>query len=292
MVFVAKGAGQWPDAAAFANECYVIHSPDVHITRTHVNVECVPEFYDIPYVADDESVGAALTRLRERAGLSMRELASAAKYSHASGIQRYVDANYEGPLPLKIAQKFIGALSGRGSPPIADDEVMRLTGLSTGNAVPFKMEGASDARMRHDVPVFGTALGAAEVYDGEAVEQTTLNSGEIIAYLRRPVLLDGRADVYGLYVQGSSMAPRYRDGATVFVEQKKPPRIGDDAVIYLRVADDHDGERASCVLIKTLARKTASYIELEQYSPALSFQIPVERIERMDRVVPWDELVA
>lgn len=152
------------------------------------------------------------------------------------------------------------------------------------------MEGASEQRMKRDVPVYGTALGADEIVEGEAIEQTELNRAEIIDWRRRPVLLDGRADVYALYVQGSSMAPRHRDGAVLFVESRRPPSVGDDAVVYLRTHDDHDGERPSSVLVKTLVKKSASFVELEQYTPPLTFRIPMERVARMDRVITLDEL--
>ena len=152
------------------------------------------------------------------------------------------------------------------------------------------MEGPGSIRMRRDVPVYGTALGAAEVIDGEAVEQTTLNTGDVIAYRRRPVILDGRADIYALYVQGSSMEPRHKDGAILFVEGNRRPAVGDDAVIYLRAPDEHDGERATSVLIKTLVKKSASFIELEQYNPRHTFRIPMERVQRMDRVLTLDEM--
>lgn len=152
------------------------------------------------------------------------------------------------------------------------------------------MEGASAERMKRDVPIYGTALGADEIVDGEAIEQTELNRGEVIGYRRRPVLLDGRADVYSLYVQGSSMAPRHRDGAVLFVEERRRPSVGDDAVVYLRMPDHEDGERPSSVLVKTVVRKSASFIELEQYTPPLIFRIPMERVARMDRVITLDEL--
>ena len=152
------------------------------------------------------------------------------------------------------------------------------------------MEGASEARMKRDVPIYGTALGADEVVDGEAIEQTELNRAEVIGYRRRPILLDGRADIYALYVQGGSMAPRHRDGAILFVEERRRPSVGDDAVVYLRVPDEHDGERPSSVLVKTVVRKSASYVELEQYNPPLVFRIPMERVARMDRVITLDEL--
>lgn len=158
-------------------------------------------------------------------------------------------------------------------------------------AQPFQMEGASARRMRPDLPIYGTALGAEEIIDGEAIEQTNLNSGEIVRYVSRPVLLEGRADAYGIYVQGSSMVPRFRDGATLFVERKRPARIGDDVVVYLRGPDDQAGERTQCVLVKELVRRTANYIELKQYTPEITFRIDAARVERIDRVIPWDDLI-
>jgi hypothetical protein len=243
-------------------------------------------------MAIHETTGAAVNRLRERAGRSLRALAAKAGYAAASSIQRYADPDFDNPLGVDVATRFADAMEGVGDPPIARAEVLMLTGLVTdGNAVPFRMEGASADRMRRDLPIYGTALGADEIVDGEAIEQTTLNRGEVVEYKRRPAILDGRADVYGLYVQGSSMQPRFRDGDTVFVESRKRPGVGDDAVIYLRVADEVEGERPSSVLIKAIVRKTASYVELEQYSPALTFRIPMERVDRMDRVLTLDDMI-
>jgi hypothetical protein len=184
-------------------------------------------------------------------------------------------------------------MTGLGDPPIARAEIITLTGLvADSNAVPFRMEGSGASRMNRDVPIYGTALGADEIVDGEAIEQTTLNRAEVVEYKRRPPILDGRADVYGLYVQGSSMQPRFRDGDTVFVESRKRPAVGDDAIIYLRTPDETEGERVSSVLIKAIVRKTASYVELEQYNPALTFRIAMERVERMDRVLTLDDMIA
>jgi len=243
-------------------------------------------------MATRETTGMAVNRLRDRAGLSLRALAAKAGYAAASSIQRYADPEFDNPLGVEVATRFADALAGQGDPPIARGEVLMLTGLVTdSNALPFRMEGASVQRMNRDLPIYGTALGADEIVDGEAIEQTTLNRGEVIEYKRRPAILDGRADVYGLYVQGSSMQPRFRDGDTVFVESRKRPAAGDDAVIYLRTPDDADGERTSSVLIKAIVRKTASYVELEQYNPAQIFRIAMERVERMDRVLTLDDMI-
>ncbi len=69
-------------------------------------------------------------------------------------------------------------------------------------------------------------------------------------------------------------------------------RIGDDVVVYLRDIDDDDGQRASAVLVKRLIRRTASHVELEQFGPAAKFRIETVKIVRIDRVIPWRELLS
>lgn len=161
------------------------------------------------------------------------------------------------------------------------------------NATPFKYEGASSQRMAENLPIYGTAIGTERLFDGDAVEQTMLNSGDTVGYLKRPTMLNGRGDVYGLYVQGSSMDPVFCEGATIVAETKRPPRIGDDVVVYLR-PDDHnedDGLRSRAVLVKRLVRRSGTWIELQQFSPALTFKIETADIVRVDRVMTLGDLL-
>lgn len=161
------------------------------------------------------------------------------------------------------------------------------------NAHPFKMEGASQDRMRRDLPLYGTALGASRQIDGEAIEQTTLNRSEVLGYARRPTILDGNASAYGLYVAGSSMDPRYRDGDMLVVDPKGRVRGGDDVVVYLRPREEvlDDGETARAVLVKVLIRRTAQHLVLEQYTPPKQFSVEMADVLRVDRVLPWQELL-
>lgn len=293
MVFVLEEPSYFADTAKLLDDRAMIgHTHDVHRECTSVNVEIVPLAVDNPPVPDDESTGAALGRLRLRAGLSVREFAQASGYSHGSGVQRYLEEAYTKRLPMDVAERMATALEGKGRPPIERNEVLVLAGIPVSNALPIQLENNAFVPLSHDVPIYGTALGSDELIDGEAVEQTMLNSSEVIGYLRRPSILGGRKDVYGLYVQGSSMHPRYKDGATVFVESRRLPAVGEDAVIYLRIPDEQDGERPCAVLIKSIVRKSGTFVELEQYNPPLCFRIPMARISKMDRVIPWDELVA
>lgn len=295
MVFVTEGASEGADAAALCDDgSCVLHSAYTKAYTYKAQVECVRIIDEDAYMSEVETVGTRLGALRERAGLTVREFAKAAGYSHGSGVQRYLEPTFAGPLGGKAAERIANALVGRGNPPITAEEIADLSRVTiVGNATPAApMEGASAQRMVRDVPVYGTALGAEAIYDGEAIEQTMLNTGEVVQYAKRPTILNGRTDVYALYVQGQSMYPRYRDGAMIFVEQKRQPHIGDDCVLYLHQPDDSDGSRPSCVLVKTLARKSASYVELEQYQPTLTFRIDRERIGEMHRVIPWEELIS
>lgn len=161
------------------------------------------------------------------------------------------------------------------------------------NAAPFQYEGASLERMYDDLPIFGTALGAARYFNGDAIEQTELNSGDVVGYLKRPVMLNGRSDVYGLYVHGSSMTPVYPEGATLVAEMRRPPRIGDDVVVYLRPqGDDDDGQRARAVLVKRLVKRAHNWVELEQFNPAVTFRLDATEIVRIDRVMTLGDLLS
>lgn len=163
------------------------------------------------------------------------------------------------------------------------------------NAQVLRYEGASMVELPRDVPIYGTSLGAPLDFGGKAIEQTTLNTAEVIGHLKRPTVLNGQKAVYGLYVQGSSMAPRFEDGETIFVQDStkgRPPQLGDDVVVYLRDDEVDDGATAAAVLVKRLVRRTASYYEFEQFNPTATFRIETTRILRADRVIPWGELLS
>jgi phage repressor protein C with HTH and peptisase S24 domain len=164
------------------------------------------------------------------------------------------------------------------------------------NAVVQKFEGASEARMQQNLPIYGTALGADKIIDGIAIEQAHLNTGDIVGYAKRPVILDGRTDAYGIYVQGSSMDPAFEDGALILVETRRPARVTEYVVVYLRQNgnehDADDGESARMVMVKKLVRRSASVVQLQQYNPPMTFSIPTCDVLKIHRVIPWGELLS
>lgn len=145
-----------------------------------------------------------------------------------------------------------------------------------------------------DIPLLGTALGAdySVGMNGqpEFAEVTDLHLDEVVDHLRRPVSLRGRAGIYALSVVGESMAPRFEPGDPAYVDPKATPRIGDDVVVYLRRCDGIGGERVFSVLIKRLIKRSAEFIELEQFNPGLTFRLDMKSVAEVHRVIPWREI--
>ena len=162
------------------------------------------------------------------------------------------------------------------------------------NAQIVAMEGASLDEPMENLPIWGSGLGAAREIDGEAIEQTMLNTGEVVEYVKRPTILKRKADCYGLYVQGSSMHPALPDGEMVVATRNAPLSSGDNVVVYLRPADPDldDGATARAVLVKELVRRTARYIELRQYQPAKDFRIDTAEVLRIDRILTRREMLS
>lgn len=298
MIPVAEASGKRPDPAACRNEHLVIglgHVRGVRLQRTSVNdVDNVQAFSDYMQMSK-QTTGEALRGLRKRAGISLEKVAERAGYKGRSGVQTFFNPEYSKPLDTDVAAKLSEALEGLGDPQILRSEIYALTGAPEGQAV-VHFEGASMERMRQDVPILGTAMGADRIVNDYAVEQTYLYTDEVVGYAKRPVILDGRADVYAVYVQGSSMDPAFEDGDLAFVEAKRPARIGDNVVVYLRKnGGDHeqdDGESARAVLIKKLISKRASHLEFEQYNPRATFSIDAKEILKMHRVMTLSDLLS
>lgn len=239
------------------------------------------------------TIGEKLIALKEKAGISLDTIATGADYKGRSGIQRYFSREFDGPLALRVAAKLAAAFEPHG---VAASEIHDLaTDRVISNAKPFELEGSSSIRMVQDLPIYGTALGAERVLDGQAIEQTTLNNGEIIEYRKRPTLLNGRVDVYGLYMQGSSMDPLHPHGSIILAERKRPPRAGDSVVVYLRRNGDwdeaDDGASARMVMVKRLVRQTSTFVELMQFEPVQQFKVPMSDVVQIDRVMTLDDLL-
>lgn len=212
----------------------------------------------------------------DRFGLKQRDLAQAIGLE-----ENKVSKIKSGERQLK-AGEFLRAMEWLnqqdGGPTVSDAEPDE-------NGRPVELYG-KPSKLARDLPIYGTALAGEVRIDDCQVEQIELHDADVIGWTSRPAIAAGRADVYGVYVQGSSMSPRHEDGDLLIVETKRPPRISDDVLVFLQ---NSNGEETRC-LIKRLVRRSASYIELEQFNPACVFRIDTSRVTKLHRVIPYREL--
>lgn len=261
---------------------------NVHNDCTLVNVDCVSRVLDNVRVIEGRTTGQILRGLMERAGLSVRAFAQAAGYSHGSGVQRYIEADYDSELPNQVARKMAEALDGRGEPPITRAEVFLLTGVVPHfEAQPNDVLPPRYVDLPRDVPIFGTAVGTFS--EDENIEQTAMEMGEPIDHMIRPPGLMGKRGIYGLYVVGESQMDRFKPGELVFADPNRPPMIGDDVIVYLK-KQQGDDEAIASILIKQLIRRGPSRIELRQLNPFAEFSVDARKVAAIHRVLTSTDL--
>lgn len=137
------------------------------------------------------------------------------------------------------------------------------------------------------IPLIGSAMGI-ESFDPERdIELTELDMGEVLDHVARPASMARDKEAYALTVVGDSMWPRFRPGRRIIVSPRAAVAIGDDVVVQLRGAqgDNEFRERVALVLLKELVRRTASYIELRQFNPDVTFRVDADRVAKIHKVV-------
>ena len=130
-----------------------------------------------------------------------------------------------------------------------------------------------------DVPVYGTAAGN----DAGAVQ---LNEGEVVDLVRRPPGLVGARRVYGLYVVGDSMVPKFEPGELIYVHPDRPCRPGDYVVVQIQAADHEPAQ----TFVKRLKRRTERVLHLTQFNPETTMELDSTRVVAIHRILTTNEL--
>jgi transcriptional regulator with XRE-family HTH domain len=217
---------------------------------------------------ESDSVTAKFRALRERAGMSMDELAREMGYSRASSIQRYEDpALYKKEfIQPELVLKMIKALVGKGDEPIGAAEVWALARpeviASRGGIIssydPDADETGSDPAYSREswsptipgaLPELDMKLGAGEGTIGEVI---ALQSGDgsisghrVVAEWSIPLqYLHNEAKVSPSHtiiqeIQGDSMIPTYMPGDRVMIDLSQNVMVSDTvyAISYEGVSE-------------------------------------------------------
>ena len=103
----------------------------------------------------------------------------------------------------------------------------------------------------------------------------------------RPPSLEGRKDVFALFVEDDSVSPAHEPGSLIVVE-KRPPRIGEYCVFEV-LPDSPRGERRA--LIKKLVAITPTVFRVAQLNPPENLEFPRAMVVNIHRVIPLKELL-
>ena len=288
MTCVVEGARELSDPAKLVDDFRMgFHTPDVRAQRTNVNDEN-GQLVAHKRTMAEMSVGERLQALRNRSGMTMDAVAQGMGMKGRSSVQRFFAAHTDS-ISISDAFKLAGVFEGKGSPPIKREEVMAVVDLPS-EIIPNREPAPRYMDIKRDVPVYGTAMGTfREADEGEEIEQTFLDY-ETIDFFERPPGYAGKL-IYGFYIAGQSMEPRWDAGDPGYADPKRPPQIGDDVVVYLVRPDGNDGDGLEAVLIKRLIKQSASFIELEQFNPPMTFTVERKKVKAMHRVIPRRELL-
>lgn len=123
------------------------------------------------------------------------------------------------------------------------------------------------------IPLYGTAVGGD---DGEF----ELN-GNRLDYIFAPQSLSGITEAYAVTVAGESMAPRYEDGETIFVNPRRRPVRGDYVIVQIQ----REENGPLLAFIKRLVRWTQNELILEQFNPKKELHFPGNEVASVHYVL-------
>jgi SOS-response transcriptional repressor LexA len=170
---------------------------------------------------------------------------------------------------------------------LAEFEALRISGPGGNNAGPTLALAERGGRpwsaaQLPPLPVVATAIGGSWGDPASWIELTQLRTGELIDRVPRPVSLASDKDAYAITVLGDSMWPRFRPGRRLAVSANAAVAIGDDVLVKLKGVD---ANVSVLVLIKELVRRTATGLELRQYNPDVTFEVPSAEIAAIEKVI-------
>lgn len=226
-------------------------------------------------------------RLKE---LEMSEYAAAKSlgmhYSNIQGLTagRVKKPRYLGELAelLQVNEKWLRTGEGAKEP----DEIAKIAQIGLRNqhnqlnelSNPYSQPVVAYDSQRN-LPVFGTAAAGA---DSGAFQ---IAMGAPIDYVHRPYHLLHNQNSFAIYVEGSSMEPKFEAGDLIFIDTHKAPKPYDYVVVELI---DEYGEREAFVK-RYLGKKNNQLICL-QYNPYKERTYPLERIANIHRVFSNNEI--
>lgn len=159
------------------------------------------------------------------------------------------------------------------------DDIQSSPTTAKREVAPAPISFPSRGDMTYDVPVMGTAAGSH-------LRGAFQISTDQIDIVRRPPALMGVNSAYALYVEGTSMEPKYEPGDLIYVHPKKPVRSGDPCVVQCFAGSDEEIEATVGIYV----RATAEFIHIRKYNPLAEVQIKRATVKEIHRILSLNEL--
>jgi hypothetical protein len=137
-----------------------------------------------------------------------------------------------------------------------------------------------------NLPLISTVIGGEWGDPASRIERIRLHTGELVDRVPRPASLASDPSAYAITAVGDSMWPRFRPGRRLAVSPKAPVAIGDDVLVKLTGCDGDDvSDGIVSALIAELVRRSSSGVELRQFNPDMSFEVPAAEIAAIEKVL-------
>lgn len=205
-----------------------------------------------------------LISLRESTGLSSLDFSKEIGMP-ASSYQYYEGGYKKDHLPSVVIKKLFAVADKLG---MAVKDIEGLGRVSLMETTSPKAESLFPAA---DLPILGKVMGGVGMF---------FDNGQKLGDTMRPTSLIGIRDAYAVYIDGTSMEPRYYAGELAMVHPHKPYRRSDFVVVQY---DDEQGER--CYTIKRFVKRNGDNLHLEQLNPISDWVLPLDRIHFVHRVI-------
>lgn len=165
----------------------------------------------------------ALKEMRERAGFTVRGLARELGYGEAFSTYSSYELTYKRAfLPPEIVQKLVKIFPGRGDPPIKENEVLALGGLTQKDGLrpksaPLNHSGSSNLSIK-EVDVESSAGPGSDDFrlDGDGQHRVLATWQMPESYLRS--VSESAEAIRIIRVVGDSMEPDFFSGERVMVD--------------------------------------------------------------------------
>jgi phage repressor protein C with HTH and peptisase S24 domain len=153
---------------------------------------------------------------------------------------------------------------------LASDSSSRLPRANVGRMVGL----AHQDHGNKTIPVLGHAAGAAP-------GRGYIIMGDVIERVACPPWLESVEGAYALYVDGTSMVPRYYPGERVYVHPHKPPSPGDFVVAQVQARDDAEPHG----YVKQFKGWDGDLLVLHQFNPDSPVEFSAKDVLALHKIV-------